>query len=811
MDNSKEEVLITGTAAAAAAAASLLPIGMSMSRSFDSQDRKEQRRHKRRKLTRYIKKQKTKGFPSFVDMLAIDYDEATSSESEQEKEDVGLDKGQRPKLVRIDVDVHLGLARPSPEKSQAARVPGATSSLSSTAISTTTTTTTTTYNIIDTAANPVDEGWYEGSVTMLMTPDDAQYLSDLQQLIRANLELFSATQFDAAISQAGRRTPTVRGKVGVRCRHCAKVATEGLSLLSAKKDGPDEIASASSHSSSSLYNGKQIWPAGAISYPVNIAGLHSVCSQKPQLHFEQCPNLPWETRAQFKNLTQGGGTGTPRRTRRSEGGIPTSLYYAITAKRIGLVDVKDGIRFGRDLALEPLPFEAIKAQMESEMQLTMRSSSSFHTSKITAEPRMTADEESERVLAEALTEGDDPSKFPARSADKSLVTDYFFLAIRQMAICHVVPSDFSTRGKKTKLMRLGYAGFCCRHCMEPDGAPPYITDFSCRSFSSAADNLSSAISNSFISHLQKCYKTPIRIKKALTAYKRIHQRQMAQLAYGSQRRLIHELWARLRAADLPEDAQESAVATEGPQDDLELEPATMAAAHDANTNITKDEDSSSASSRAPEHPATADDPPEPGPESSTLTAAAHENDDKNILKDEDSSSSGAQEHAAATDDPPEPGPESSTLTAAHDANKKFPKDEDSSSLRAQEHAATANDPPKPGPEPSTLTAAHENDDKNVPQDEDSSSSRAQEHAAAAEDPPEPGPESSTLTGAHDANKKIPKDEDSSSSSRAQEHAAAAAADDPPEPGPESSTLTAAAHENDDKIVLNDHLPDASRP
>jgi hypothetical protein len=50
---------------------------MEQNRSFDTQDRKEQRRHKRRKLKRYVKK--AKGFPSFVDMLAIDYDEATSS------------------------------------------------------------------------------------------------------------------------------------------------------------------------------------------------------------------------------------------------------------------------------------------------------------------------------------------------------------------------------------------------------------------------------------------------------------------------------------------------------------------------------------------------------------------------------------------------------------------------------------------------------------------------------------------------------------------------------------------------------------
>jgi hypothetical protein len=230
-----------------------------------------------------------------------------------------------------------------------------------------------------------------------------------------------------------------------------------------------------------------------------------------------------------------------------------------------------------------------------------------------------------------------------------------------MAICHAVPSDFATRGKKTKLMRLGYAGFCCRHCMEPDGAPPYITDFSCRSFSSAADNMSSAISNSFTSHLQKCYKTPLRIKKALTAYKRIHQRHMAQLPYGSQRRLIHELWARLRAADLPEQVEVDAeqvdatedehdatatamtTATKTPQQD-DSEPSSM----DVLARMTEGKDSAadaSSSRAAQEHPAEIKSPQEnPGPASSTLAVPVAHEVDKSVSNDNDAAASRPQEH-----------------------------------------------------------------------------------------------------------------------------------------------------------------------
>jgi DNA-directed RNA polymerase subunit N (RpoN/RPB10) len=77
--------------------------------------------------------------------------------------------------------------------------------------------------------------------------------------------------------------------------------------------------------------------------------------------------------------------------------------------------------------------------------------------------RITADKESEAVLAAAIAEMDS-DHIIGRSDDSKLVTDFVFLCVRQMAYCHVLPTDFETRGKKTALMRLGFTGFCCRHC-----------------------------------------------------------------------------------------------------------------------------------------------------------------------------------------------------------------------------------------------------------------------------------------------------------------------------------------------------------
>lgn len=134
--------------------------------------------------------------------------------------------------------------------------------------------------------------------------------------------------------------------------------------------------------------------------------------------------------------------------------------------------------------------------------------------------------------------------------------------MRQMAICRATPADFATRGKKTRKMRIGFAGFCCRHCVkireEAEGGElaraKKTGGYSCRSFSSEVDTLGSSISNSFAEHLAKCTNTPKRIRDALAVYKQIHPSQMAEFPFGSQRKKFQGMWRRIRAADIDEAA-----------------------------------------------------------------------------------------------------------------------------------------------------------------------------------------------------------------------------------------------------------------
>ncbi|CAB9506918.1 expressed unknown protein [Seminavis robusta] len=506
-------------------------------------------RKRRRKLRSMLRK--AGGFPSFVSLIspdALDEDEEDDEEEEEEE----------PESIVIDVDEYLGLHQTDNDEDN-----DEDDDQNHHAIQERTQTTT-----------PADEGYYEGRVP-LASPDDEKYLSSLQQLIRNHLEIFSATAVDAAGSQSGRRLPIVRGKVGIRCIHCASVALAHEAFLANggthNKDNPIQPVEKS-----------KLYPQGAVSYPNNIAGMYSICSQKPQLHFENCPNTPASVRSQFYRHThetaRGGGEG---RAKSKE--VPAALYYLVAAKRHGLVDVEGGIRFSRDLSLQPLPFEAVLASQRQESEelktiITLPPSVARSTAIKNEEPVPTlvgsavtvSDATAEQVLAEALAEPENPTLYLGRATDKKMVSDYMFLCIRQVAVCHATPADFATRGKKTRKMRVGFAGFCCRHCQrfldKRDGPelaralPGGVSDYSCRSFSSNSDGLASAIANTFAIHLAKCDHAPLKLRKALAAYKRIHPRQMADMPHGSQRKAFSVIWERQRKFDVSEEQMRDKIA-----------------------------------------------------------------------------------------------------------------------------------------------------------------------------------------------------------------------------------------------------------
>ncbi|KAL3918766.1 MAG: hypothetical protein SGILL_004081, partial [Bacillariaceae sp.] len=447
-----------------------------------------------------------------------------------------------PPTVVIDVDEYLGLKRKikreddeedrpdvmmSSSSSQDPRTMNAKSSSTGAASSS-----------VVSMINPASgRNWYEGICAVSM-PEDSQYLSEMQLWLRRNLEFFSATDDEANTSKAGRRAPTVRAKVGVRCIHCAR------NMLQHRKE-PDFIDSNTVVSKPT----KIAWPAGAVSYPINLAAVYSNCIQKPQTHFEKCPHLPPDSglagllHLQRSNQLSNSGGGGGRK--RSRDGVTANNYWLISCRRLGLVETDNGLRFARDPNLPSLPFRRTRAEFEQEslpvsprgvsISTPDRGKSSYVPMQPTEFPEV-----AQEVLKETMEEPDDL----ILREDYNKLSAYIFLTLRQSLLCHAELADFASKGKRTKSLRLGYAGFACKHCS------------SCRSFASSSENLGAALSNSLVAHLLKCPDAPPRIRQALQVLKKLHSQQMMLLPYGSQSQFFGELWTRLRAADKKADPEQ---------------------------------------------------------------------------------------------------------------------------------------------------------------------------------------------------------------------------------------------------------------
>ena len=148
------------------------------------------------------------------------------------------------------------------------------------------------------------------SRVLLAIPEDREWLSDLDCLVRRQIEVFCASKDDVEAAKAERMYPIVEGQVGIRCIHCAvarrgEVDTKGL----------------------------------AAAYPFSVNGVFESVREFQRVHLDICPNLPPATKTKLTSLK-----------------LATSLtsvlrkYYILSAKALGLYDTTHGIRAGGESA-----------------------------------------------------------------------------------------------------------------------------------------------------------------------------------------------------------------------------------------------------------------------------------------------------------------------------------------------------------------------------------------------------------------------------------------------------------------------------
>lgn len=143
-------------------------------------------------------------------------------------------------------------------------------------------------------------------------PTDSDSLSDRQCYVRSEMvEIFAATDKDVSARHSKGAQKLVDGQVGIRCVHCSHLR-------------PRDRAER------------------AVCYPSSISRIYQTVADMQRFHFEQCREIPMEIRKIYKSLktTRPRGVGSPQ------------TYWIQSANLLDLVDSKEGIRFGADLAKE---------------------------------------------------------------------------------------------------------------------------------------------------------------------------------------------------------------------------------------------------------------------------------------------------------------------------------------------------------------------------------------------------------------------------------------------------------------------------
>ena len=144
----------------------------------------------------------------------------------------------------------------------------------------------------------------------LAHPVDQFKLTEHQFFLRFQIEAFAATEDDVNTHIRGRNKRIALGQVGIRCRHCAHIPASRRQK-------------------------------GAAYFPANTMGLYQAAQNMSTTHIQcgLCPEMPEYIKEHFKCLIA-------TKSFTSGAGRP---YWAKSAKKIGLVNTEDGIRFIHDI------------------------------------------------------------------------------------------------------------------------------------------------------------------------------------------------------------------------------------------------------------------------------------------------------------------------------------------------------------------------------------------------------------------------------------------------------------------------------
>ena len=296
-----------------------------------------------------------------------------------------------------------------------------------------------------------DSSWHPGTISLSL-PEDDDVLSPLHCFMRRYcVEAFTATPEDVATPRYGKShgVKVVVGQVGIRCLYC-KCRPIGQR------------------------------PERAVCYPSSLKNIYHSIETWQRRHSLVCPDItPW-VRTSINELMESSKSRAGGRRQ----------YWEDSAKRLGMVDTPNGVRFSRTPGIEG-PIE---------------SSDDF--------------------------EGQDV----VQEEDREMVTDYLYLLMDQMQTCRFTEEDRTGGRSKIKDNQVGFPGMQCKHCHGKAGFGRY--------FPSSVDALSLANSDRNINnHIQKCRRCPQHIKNELLRLSK--DNTQGKNRRGLRKLFFRRVWARI--------------------------------------------------------------------------------------------------------------------------------------------------------------------------------------------------------------------------------------------------------------------------
>jgi hypothetical protein len=308
------------------------------------------------------------------------------------------------------------------------------------------------------------EKYVSGSTSLALDTDE-EYLSPLHCFERRYcVEVFAASEEDVSqpryFKTQGARV--VEGQVGVRCLHC--------------KHRPYS------------QRGER-----AVCFPSSLKNIYHSIETWQRRHSLVCPDLPKWVKKSMIDLAQNSKSGAGGRRK----------YWEDSAKRIGLADTPDGIRF--------VSTPGDSGSVSDDISET------------------TCDENA-------------PPSFPVvGEGDKELVSSYLHLLLEQMETCQFTEEDRAGGRSKVKDCPVGFAGMQCKHCAGKAGFGRY--------FPTTVTALSSANSDrNIFNHVSKCRRCPHSVKDELAALRSRQQEQKNKR--GSRKLFFQRVWDRIQCEEL---------------------------------------------------------------------------------------------------------------------------------------------------------------------------------------------------------------------------------------------------------------------